>query len=120
MIEGNCQSTFDHQDFRRFNIFHIHNQHLGTQFQTRTTSGQPCTSNYVYEDDDWGGQEQSYEQEPDTYEQKQDVWDTEDQNQDDENQDEYQTEHEEAECNVTHQSSQNSDDQDEDDQDNYE
>jgi hypothetical protein len=30
---------------RRFNIFHIHNQHIGTQCQTRTTFGQPCTPN---------------------------------------------------------------------------
>ena len=71
-------------------------------------------------------QEQGYDQERDTHGQEQDVWDTEYQDQEDGTQDEYEArwdkmmEQEEAECNMTHQSSQDSDDQDEDDQDAYE
>jgi hypothetical protein len=122
--EGNCQSTFDHQDFHDASTFFtstINTLVLNAKLERPLDSHAPQTaSNYAYEDYDWGEQEQSYDQEPDTYEQEQDVWDTENQDQDDENQDEYQTEYEEADCNATHQSSQDSDDQDEDDQDNYE
>lgn len=54
------------------------------------------------------------------------MWDTEYQDQEDGTQDEFEAnwdkmvEQQEAECNMTHQSSQDSDDQDEDDQDAYE
>ena len=55
------------------------------------------------------------------------MWDTEYQDQEDGTQDEFEAnwdkmveQQEEAECNMTHQSSQDSDDQDEDDQDAYE
>ncbi len=82
---------------------------LNAKLERPLDSHAPQTaSNYVYEGDDWGEQEQRYDQEPDSYEQEQDVWDTEDLNQDDENQDdenqnEYQMENEEAGCNITHQ-----------------
>ena len=127
--EGNCQSTFDHRDFHEASTFFtstINTLVLNAKLERPLDSHTPQTaSNYVYEGDDWGEQEQSYDQEPNSYEQEQDVWDTEDlnqddENQDDENQDEYQMENEEAECNIAHQSSQDSEDQDEDDQDNYE
>jgi hypothetical protein len=94
---------------------------LNAKLERPLDSHAPQTaSNYVYEDDDGGEQEQSHDQEHGTYWQEQDIWDTEYQDQDDEDQDAYQMEHEEAECNVTHEASQDSDDQDEDDQDDYE
>ena len=121
---GNCQSTFDHQDFHDASTFFtstINTLVLNAKLERPLDSHAPQTaSNYVYEDDDWGEQDQGYDQEYDTYDQEQDVWDEGDQDQEDDNREEYQAEHEEAECDATHQSSQDSDDQDEDDQDNYE
>ena len=99
---------------------------LNAKLERPLDSHAPQTaSNYVYEDDDWGDQEQSYDQER-GYDEEQDVWDTEYQDQEDGTQDEFEAnwdkmvEQQEAECNMTHQSSQDSDDQDEDDQDAYE
>ncbi len=103
--EGNCQSTFDHQDFHDASTFFtstINTLVLNAKLERPLDSHAPQTaSSYVYEDDDWGEQEQSYDHEHGTYGQEQDVWDTEDQDQDDEDQDDYQMEHEEVECNVT-------------------
>ena len=121
---SNCQSTFDHQDFHDASTFFtstINTLVLNAKLDRPLDSHTPqTTSNYAYEDYDWGEQEPSYDQEPYTQEQEHDVWDAEDQNQEDEDQDEYQVDNEEAECHATHETMHDSDDQDEDDQGNYE
>jgi hypothetical protein len=79
-----------------------------------------CAISYpTDEGDDWGEQDESYEQELHGQEQEHDLWDTEDANKDDEYHDEYTAEQEGAENDDDQGASPDSEDQDDDDQYNY-
>ncbi len=118
---SNCQSTFDHQDFHDAATYFastINPLVLNAKLDRPLDSHAPQHSvSYAYEHDDWGDEEESYDQEQYDTTLDQGAWDEETLGEEGDDQEEYSMDHDEVELNQT--VATDSDDQDEDDQGNY-
>jgi hypothetical protein len=78
---SDCQSTFDHQDFHDASTFFastIYPLVLNAKLDRPLDSHAPQhAASYAYENDDWGDQEESYDQEQYDTTLDQDAWDAE-------------------------------------------